>query len=347
MEALKSAAAQWSPADWKHRLPKLTPLEISELIPLAAKETNPDNWKDLLAAAFHSLEDKASLEALGSAIDTAQFIEILSLAGSRHKNEAEKLTSLLVTLSPAVFKETLAHAGSKALELLKGETFGEPLLHHLTLLVREIDNDIEQAAIEAVRFGDELETLDLTALNTARSNALFSSIDQMAAQTQQVIEILQNAQRLAWVADRADLIDDLSKAKDRAHKTLLYIAGDGEADFATPQNLHSHLKKKINALFSNADDQGGVTFMHDEQPALDAIVKFSVWYLNDYEEIGILPRGSMRKLENARNEEEKQAIRKALFDEASANLSKAGLNTLHDLKQARLFSKAALKEYLS
>lgn len=347
MNSLKVQAAGWSPSDWKIQLPKLTPLEIAALIPLAMDVSHSDHWREVLKTILLTINDKASLEAIGAELNSDQFLEILSIMAHSPTKDSEKLSSLLISLTPAVFKETLSLATTEDLDLLKGEAFGEPLLHQISLLSRELDQEIDLLTERAAKFSTDLQANVLTNLTTSQTAALFSSIELLTANIHEVTDLLRNAQKLAWIADRADLIDELSKSKERTQKTLLYVIGNREAETVDETDLWSQLNRKINRLFSDTNDQGAITLMHDTQPVLDAIVKFSIWYLNDYEEIGILPKGSIDSLEAAASDEERQALRKTLYETATKNLSKVGLDTLYDLKQARIFSKMALKEFLS
>ena len=78
--------------------------------------------------------------------------------------------------------------------------------------------------------------------------------------------------------------------------------------------------------------------LHDEDPACDALVKFSVWYLQDYFELGLLPEVT--------NEAELDRDPQRYRELARQRLHRLGLKTVGDLKRAGIFSRATLAEHV-
>jgi hypothetical protein len=86
--------------------------------------------------------------------------------------------------------------------------------------------------------------------------------------------------------------------------------------------------------------------MKDNTPALEALVKFNVWYIKDYREVGLLPQLDATHIPTLFPEQEDLKHREQLFKIAESNLEKIGLHTLADLKTERIYSKKALIEYI-
>src|SRR5262249_20909592 len=89
--------------------------------------------------------------------------------------------------------------------------------------------------------------------------------------------------------------------------------------------------------------------VNDDEPALEALVKLSLWYPQDYWQVGLLPQVTDPQLFEREGEispEQRQALLERLLEMARANLEKVGLHTAKDLKLAGICSQATLQEYL-
>ena len=91
--------------------------------------------------------------------------------------------------------------------------------------------------------------------------------------------------------------------------------------------------------------------MKDDEPAVEGLVKFSVWYLKDYWELGLLP-GVEKQADldidmEKHTEAERAEYREKLFTLARDTLDQVGLSTVGDLKNAFIFSKQTLQEYIN
>lgn len=331
IDLLRSQAAQWPLAEWKRNLPKLTPLEVSIVIPLATQDASPHDWQEKIGSAFNALDEIEALESLGSALDLPQFQTILAQLETLGSQPPGKLLCLFASLPHTVFIQWLSSAPENQLSFIRALAIGEPVQHQLSVAVRNCEQEFENLMKKTLAEADRLQLLELSTLGNADFQQLNDSIASLDLEAKAILHCLRNTLYIAWNTGRADLIESLSWLNDSCHRLLQEVIGT-DIRIGLKGVLHS----KIEKVFSDVDAQGNTIAMPDTTPALEALGKFSIWYPRDYEEIGLLPPGTCQKCE----EEE-------LMAQASKALSAIGLATLADLKAKGIVSKRALLAYIS
>lgn len=327
-EEAQSLAQQWSPKQWAHEIAKLTPGQLASVIPLASPKLDPILWKEKLDAAISGLKEHSQLEALGKVLTVTQSIEILSYV-NKQQYVADKLAPILVGMTQTVFYQLLTNLPANALAPLKQDALTEAVQHHLTLLVQNLEGETTAYQNALLQKERELEALGLDHLQKDIAS-IESSIEQLQQQGFVFLQLTSAALSVAWNTMRTDLIENLSRIKEQCQRIVNFNEG--------PTGLKASFEKKLNSIFAE--------FGSDEIPSTEAMVKFGVWYLRDYWEIGLLPHLNEHQLENGKTPAEAQAFREKLFIQVNQNLKKIGLSTLADLKRAKIYSKSALKVFI-
>src|SRR5262249_54111258 len=92
---------------------------------------------------------------------------------------------------------------------------------------------------------------------------------------------------LAWNAKRLDLIDKMSHAKEQCQKALSHSIGQPKTAFNEAAGLFARIDLALERFYDNPDN--AVENAEDDEPALEGLARFSLWYLKDYFELGLLP----------------------------------------------------------
>ena len=348
-EWLKNVAS-WGLEEWNREPSMLFPQELAKIVPWAAQEKDPVLWRDKLIALVDGLSNVSLLETVGGVLNQAQLLVLVDAANEEINGIREKLQPLFVGMQQPLFRTLLAHCSDKQLALLQKETMSEALLHHLTLLSRELISEIKAWSTSLALQANEISALPVEEHESSDVAKILFVIDSFHGAGRQLLGLLNRSLSLAWNSNRTDLIDQLSCLKEQCQKTLsLYFEPREERAGKESLDLKSSLQEKLDAVF-NRGAEGIERKLLDEEPAIEALVSFSIWYPKDYWEIGLLPEiNSIDQLEFTEStgaEQERQRHRERLFQTAADNLKRLGLSTLGDLKKAGIYSKRALSTYI-
>lgn len=342
-DTLMQKALSWDLDQWSHECALLSPERLSLLIPYANPESDPQTWKEKLHQLYFYLPN-FPVESFGRALNSLQFLEIMRFAGSHEKDHhnRKKLSSLFVGVSPGVFKDLLSQASPIELSFLREEAVTEPVQHHLSLITSELSRHFNDLCNQIEAKEREIEAIDLQTIGNKELEDFYKQFENFNKEEKNILTLTSSTLAIAWNAHRADLIQELGRIKELGQKCLIESIGTMETREHPSSGLYKLMDKKVEQVFSDQDSEGNQAVMKDSTPALEALVKFSVWYIQDYVEVGLLPdkHSIFDTEENLKNREQ-------LFMMAEENLGKMGLKTLLDLKNARIYSKRALKEYIS
>lgn len=337
---------------------KLTPEEIQSRIAdfshdqiiaavAALEEKQEEAWREKLKAAIKGLQEYPKLEVLGRALTFRQSQELFE-DGLVDKNEAWKLSPLFVGMSHTVFTQFLRSADAAQMEIFKQEAIAEPLQHHLTILTHEVLNQIPTHALMLEEVEHTIGQLEIKELSREELAIIMNGITQSMEYYEEALDAINKMLTLAWNTRRLDLIDKLSQAKETCQRLLQQTIGKPGTTTSRATGLYAKLEERLNAVFGNLENADDIEALSNDEPAMEALVKFSIWYLRDYWEIGLLP-SVMDPLifEHLTGpSEEVQKLKADLFEKVRENLSKLDLNTVADLKRKGMFSKKILQEYI-
>lgn len=344
IESIAQTVPSWDLERWSKECSALSPEQLALLVPYASQDFDHQNWKEKLHHLFIHLPN-SPVENFGNALSYVQLLEIMRFC-EMHQDPAnrKKLSSLFVGISPIVFKDLLTHSSQTELSFLKEEAVTEAIQHHLSILTHELTLRFDEFCNQISIKEREIENVDLKMIGCKDVENFYLQFEQFHKEGKKILNLTSRAIAIAWNANRVDLIQELGRIKELCQKCLNESIGNMETEETPSLGLYQLLNKKVEVLFSDQDSKGDLALMKDSTPALEALVKFSVWYIQDYIDVGLLPKfnGKHSDLDN----DEEFHHRDQLFTAAENNLAKMGLKTLLDLKNAKIFSKKALKEYI-
>jgi hypothetical protein len=334
--------------DIKEGISSLSPQQLS--IAVAALD-NPleQNLREKLAIIVEAATDNRDLEAIGRALSLRQALHILDKSAQTDQNGHWKLSPIIVGMPHGVFTQMLIVATPIQLKALKQEAITEAIQHHLTVLTHEIIHQVPEISASLDDLEQEIAQLDVAEMGYPEVKSIIHRIEQYAQQYEEMITKINNGLALAWNTNRTDLIDKLSQAKEISKKFIESIMGSKKTA-SNSTGLFLKLEKRLNEVFGNSEDVRQIEAFNDDEPAIEALVKFSIWYLKDYWELGLLPEISTEEaldLDFTRfSNQQRMDYREKLYQQVIENLAKIGLQTVRDLKLAKIFSRKILEEYI-
>lgn len=298
---------------------------------------------DTLISKIGELEltDKQQLEELGKNLSAVQILEVLSLAASKDKQFIEKLFAIFHSLPSTIFREILTTAEPEQYLLLTQEVLIEAIQHHLTHLCHEISNEY-RLLIKVIETQEKILTaISIEDIGLEDIRASIEQIERLFNMCVHILYTINCALSLCWKTSRIDLIDNFSRLKEQYLLVLTRSIGAPSGKENSSTGLWGLLEKRLNAVYAE---------YNDDDPALEALVALSIWYLKDYWEVGLLPdiaAESQLELSSVEyTESQRLEYRENLFAQVKNNLSKKGLHSLKDLKEKGIYSRKTLTDFL-
>jgi hypothetical protein len=322
----------------------MTPEQVIAIITYA-NSVSENGIKNKIEAIVRGLNTPLQLEAAGKVISPFLLVGLFYTTLKEEKHYW-KLSPLLVGMPRKSFNQLLCQVSTEQLHFLQNEGVTEPIQHHLTLLSHEINIRFNQTLREIELYQSNINLIETHLLTSQNIDPLIHQIDSFSLTLKELLDMANKALAIAWNTKRLDLIDSFSRMKNGCQKIL-----SEEIGLKIPvTGLYEKFENKLFSIFGNSNDSTQMDAIKDDEPAREALVKFSIWYLRDYWEVGLLPEikdFNKLDLELAKlSEEQRSVYRQELFEEAQKNLSQLGISTVKDLKKARIFSKRTLEEYI-
>ncbi len=311
-------------------------------------ETNDGNWRKKTRAAIVGLTDRSLLEAAGNILTIPQIFELLDTILCIEDKHHWKLSPILVGMSHDIFSKLILFGTEKEIAILKHESVTEPVQHHITLLSHEFTETIKDLEIQIFSITREIELLNVNELGRNEAQEIINRIDEISLQFHHLLEKANIVLALAWNTLRLDLIENLNVSKDRSNKMLIHAIGNKH--IPNSPGLYTDLKLRLFRIYNDPHTPEKIESLREDEPAIEGLSKLEVWYLRDYLDLGLLP-GIIKPEEldldlSKHTEAERMEHREKLFSLARNTLEKLGLITVNDLKEANIFSRKTLKEFI-
>lgn len=335
--------------DIRLAIAQLNPEQLSAAISYM-NEKNTPYWRGKTRAIILGLSSNEQLQIAGRSLSVPQILDFLESNLLVREDTFNKLLAILVGMTHQTFAQLLNEISDEQLQVLLQTSFSEPLQHQLTVFSHEMNNKYLLLSSELNILYKEIENLPMENVGRNELISLKNRINDISLEFNDVLSKMKTALRIAWNTHRQDFIENLNSIKEKYTHTLTHFIGHPEtAQGAT--GLYELLKERLNTVFGNASDLNDPESLSNGEPSIDALVKFSIWYLKDYWEVGLLPKiKTIEELEldsDSHNEQERAEYRDKLFSEVQTNLEKLHLLTLWEIKKKHIYSKKALIEYIA
>lgn len=299
-----------------------------------------------LTEKISALSDYRALESFGKELTLQQILELLPLFQKELQDQRWKLPPILVGVHHPVFSQLLLEATSEQLETLKTEAVTEPVQHQITVAAHEIAQQINAFTAEVEQLEMQIQALEVKQLTHKEILAFGHALQHASDFYEEVLRKTNALLNLAWNSNRTDLIEKLSHSKELAHRLRQQYIGLPRSPQGNATGLYAIFDQKLQSAYGQPSDAEAV---NDDEPALEALVKLSLWYPQDYWQVGLLPQITDPQLLERETElppSQRQALLEKLLEMTRINLTRIGLNTAKDLKQAGICSKATLQEFV-
>lgn len=293
---------------------------LSALI-TAISTLNESAQKSKFFAVLSGLTTHESLEEVGRQMNIPLFSSLMEMDS---KELASPLKPLLVGLPSKIFTAFLETAPLGSFENLKLDSASEPLQHHLIAAKAHAISTLEDLFEKEGELEAEIVQIEPQDLSSSDLLNIKKRLVAVYEKTKISNNLLDNMLLLAWNSGRSELIESLSLIKENTSKFLNHDEAQG---------LSYLLKSTLESVFEKEDSFGNRIALSDDFPALDALACFSLWYIQDYFNVGLLNKDDY---ENASDEELKQMAQKKLEDK--------GIKTVSDLKEKGIYSQKILRD---
>lgn len=327
--------------EFNQTLPRFSLVYLAESFQIL-EEARKGKHKAKLEDLFLFIDSPTSLQNIAAHLDRSSFTSFLRFFES-HPIYVNRLSFILAGLPSNVFCQLIGNLELNLVEVIKHESALEPLQYQLKMfyaygeeLRKKILTQIDQLIYEFNAFSHQPLTMDLF-------NDYLRKIEGMNQECQNHLSKLNQALSIAWHTLRADLIEELSQQKERFIQFFTSILGVPEDGLL----MHSIILKSFQDAYSHVFE----SFQHhDETPSLEGLVCLSLWHIEDYIDVGLLPFFETyydyeEYLKNASEEDRKQ-YQEHLFTYVQNQLNEKGLSTIGDLKTMMIFSKELLESYI-
>jgi len=310
----------------------LTPEQIASLV-FNLVHTAPKNKNLVLLNLFLGADKKRKVEAIGRNLDGKSSIFLSEKALELDMNVHWKFISLLVGFSRSIFLNLLTAAPEKQIEMLKHDAMTEPMQHHLVMFIHEMEKEVEHLTEEVERFEKEIALLNPHEMTYANLNGYYRQFDEIREECELMEELINKSLKIAWNSNREDLIERLTTLKEASHKTLtLMIGHPGKYKEAT--GLYRLVEIELGKVYGDIRNKNDIEGLKNDEQGIEALAKLSLWYPKDFIEVGLLPENDFENKPEVYQEKVKEQLRTI------------NLGTVEQFKQAHIYSKAMLREYI-
>ncbi len=321
-------------------LPQLPLSELAQSFTLLQAQPAIEAKKKL-KSLFEFIDSPAILEVIGKNFSVSSFLSFLDFL-TQHPSHQNRLKFILIGLHSLIFSQALHVLQKSHLYLLQQEGLLEPLQYQLTQFAHEGES-LEQGINQSVQqFKQDLVSTQSEELTQDRLQKLTQHIDGLRNQILDYLERASAALAIVWHTDRIDLIEKLSSIHERIQYQLMHVIGHSAFDHLTATGLYSILEQTLSSIFDSA--------LKDEDAAIEGLTRLSIWHLKDYWELGLLPSIShIQELDlNPKKHHEKEGWdhQQHLIALVQQQLEHLGIGTVKNLKQAHLYSRSLLKDYI-
>lgn len=315
--------------------------EIAESFVILQTQPSTDA-KNKLVSLFQFIDASKGLETLGKHLSLPRFLNLLNFL-SLNPSFHDRLPFILTGLETQIFSKALNFFQPHHLALFKDEGLLEPLQYHLTQFIHEGEGLLQHIHLEANRFENDINSTASVELSPDQLNGFIHQIDNYRNQILDFLDRASTALSIAWNTDRIDLIEKLSTINELMQHHIVAVIGHQSSDHFPSTGLYATLEKTFSKIFDSS--------LKNEDASVEGLTRLSIWHLNDYWQLGLLPH-ILQPEELDLDPEQFDDIKRSahhqdLFAQVQKQLEKLKIGTVEDLKREYLFSKPLLKAYIA
>lgn len=300
------------------------------------------HWRAKIRAFLRALTQRHGLEAMGRALSPQQMLELLEVCIDDAALR-DKLQFILVGLPQNIFESVLHLADGQQLRVLKDLAVTESIQRHLTLLTHEMARLADGYVNDLEELEHQIDSYDVKAIHQRDIDSFVQQMEDAVLFFNDGLHTIDTALGIAWNTMREDLIDKLTQLKEGWLRYLQLGIGKPGVGQKAATALHAKLENRLASIYDAES-------VEDDDPAIEALAALSLWVLQDYWEVGLLPGiDHISKLSlDSKNHSEKERVlyRERLALTVQENLAAIGLTYVSDLKRARIYSRNMLNRYI-
>lgn len=328
-----------------NELARLAPTLGLDEVKSAIKSLSPDvpEWEGKIRALIDHILAKPILETIGSVLTPKQFLSLLGVI------DFKKLSPLFVGMNHDTFRSIVLMSSQEQLRRLKLQSMSEPMQHQISLYTHEINNRVLELSHRYEKLNFRIEGIDASAMEPSEPVQLWQEICRLSEAYHELMHECAVVLLFAWNTERSDLIDHLTIAKEKCHRTCRFGVGFPNNGRDKVSGMFKRLDEKLFTVYGDIKNPDS-EMLSDDESVMEGLSKFSIWYVQDYWELGLLPNiYSIKELDlDAQKFSEKERVnyRNTLLRQVQENLAQLGLETVADLKKAWIYSRKSFIHYL-
>lgn len=337
------------PETTRKAFPKLTETQIQVVTGVFQPQLDTE-WQDKLRIAFKSLNHREKIQAFGKSLTLRQIKNLIKYYGRDDDIRKEKMLILLMATKPACFEDLMRSASEEQISIMQSLADGEPIHYHLTLLLHTLTTKAERLGLIRNEIVFDIQKLDVSKLSQPKLEAMLRKIDDLVKRFERTIKTSNNALALAWNGGYEELIEKLTTHKESWISYLDTEVGQPQQNKTAPKGLYLTLREKLNSVYSKKINDKQSVNLDNEDHASEGLAALSIWSLEDYIQVGLLPGLDKNKLKHhleSLPKKERDSFRHQLQKHVEKNLLKINLETLEDLKSYEIYSIPTLEDYIS
>ena len=314
-------------------------LDIQDLIPitLALKEQQIPDWQEKTYILFQSSQkNNLLIEILGVLFSYSQYLVLLEKSTKSEKNN-KAIANLLQYIPYETLKDLLRKCEDSHLFQLKKSALAKAIEPQLSTLTYELIKANHSFGSLLFSLVSTINSLPVKNIERSNINKIKKKLEIATLIKEENIELIDKTLTILWNIDRSDLIDKLSHIKEKYHLQEKMDLGCPKTEDSAETGLYEKLTNHLNLVFGNEKQ----TNFNQIEPSIEALKKLSVLSIQDYLDIGILP-----KINTSNIKKHKFQNSSLLTQQALSNLQKIGLDTIENFKESEIYSKSLLKDYI-
>lgn len=317
-----------------------------QLVIRALTDHSKAHWSAKLHGFLRGINDLHHLESVGKAINLPQLLELLDFAAG-NREQAWKLFPIFVTIPHPLFSQMLLEMPEKRKHQLQLLCASEPLQHHLLMYIHELRNRLEEIQNEFKILENDISLLNAAELSLEDLTHIQGRLNDHRQSVVVIRSKIENALSLAWNASSSDLIEMLSEYRERYERFLFRMIGHPPHHTTNSSGLFRQLEDQLASVFGKETDGKNLEALRDNEPALEALARLQLWYIEDYWKVGLLPDVTDQAELALPVISNNPALLAHYRSKVEHNLRLLGLKTVRDLKKHLVVSKALLANHIA